>query len=131
MGKTVKKGLFYTKNHEWVAVDGNEVNVGITDYAQDSLGEIVYVDLPEIDDSFDAEDEAVSIESVKTAAPVYAPFSGTITKVNDDLEDSPERVNEDPYGTFLFVMKCDDEVDTDDLMNDEQYTEYLKTQEDD
>jgi len=131
MSSRIKKGLYYTGNHEWVSIEEDTVTVGITDYAQDSLGEIVYVELPETDEQFSADDEVASIESVKTAAPVYAPFSGTIAEVNEDLEDSPELINSDPYETFIYVMKVDGDIETDDLMDSEAYKEFLAAQEDD
>ncbi|WP_350344547.1 glycine cleavage system protein GcvH [Proteinivorax tanatarense] len=87
--------LMYTKEHEWVKVEGNKVTVGITNHAQDQLGDIVFVELPEVDEEVEKGDDFVVIESVKAAADVYSPVEGTIVEVNEELEDSPELINED------------------------------------
>ncbi len=125
----IRDDLRYTDNHEWVSLDGTTARVGITDYAQDSLGEIVYVELPELEDEYSKGDEAASIESVKAAAPVYAVMSGRIMEVNQKLEDSPELVNESPYEAYIFMMEVSDPEEYDELMDSEAYTEYLESKE--
>ncbi len=123
----IRDDLRYTENHEWVSLKDGTVRVGITDYAQDSLGEIVYVELPEIEDEFSQGEEAASIESVKAAAPVYAVMSGRITKVNRKLEDSPELVNEAPYSAYIYEMEIRDPDEFEHLMDSEAYSDYLES----
>lgn len=96
--------LLYSKDHEWVSVEGDAARVGITDYAQDALGDVVYVDLPRVGDQVEAGSSFSEVESTKSVSELYAPVSGTITAVNDDLADSPERINEDPYGEGWIVV---------------------------
>src|SRR6056297_167473 len=95
-----KNDLLYSRDHEWVRIEGSTAYIGITDYAQDELGEVVYVELPEVDETFEKDDEIASIESVKAASPIINPLTGTVTKINDALEDEPESVNSDPYGAW-------------------------------
>lgn len=122
----VEKGLKYTENHEWVRVEGNIASIGISDHAQEELGDIVFVELPEVNDDFSKGDEAVNIESVKAAAPVYAPVSGKVSKVNEDLEDSPESINEKPYEAFIFALEMSDASELDELMDVDAYEAFLK-----
>ncbi|PIE77149.1 MAG: glycine cleavage system protein H [Clostridiales bacterium] len=96
----VKKDLYYTKDHEWVSVEGNLATIGISDYAQHSLGDIVYVELPEVDEAFDAGDEFAVIESVKAASDAYMPVAGKVVEVNEALEDEPALLNEDAYANW-------------------------------
>lgn len=121
----VKKDLMYTKDHEWVKIEGEEAYVGLCDYAQDHLGEIVYVELPDVDDEFDVEDAVAAIESTKAASDLFAPMAGVVTEVNEELEDAPELLNEKPYDTWVVKMKLEDASATDDLMNAEEYEKYL------
>ena len=117
--------LLYTKDDEWVRMDGEEGVVGLTDYAQDALSDIVYVELPEEGDSFDAGDAFGVIESVKAAADLYMPISGKIIAVNDDLPDMPEVTNSDPYGEgWLVKIKVSDLSSLDDLMDPSAYSAY-------
>lgn len=125
----VEKGLFYTENHDWIKVDGNEVTVGLSDYAQDHLGEIVYVELPEVGDEVEAGDFLVAIESVKAASDTDSPVSGTIKEVNEDLDDSPELLNEDPYANWIVKFECED-LDTSAFMSDEDYQKLMDEVED-
>ncbi len=97
--------LQYTSHDEWVRADGEHLVVGITDFAQDQLGDIVHVELPEVGASFSAGDVVCEIESVKAVAEIYAPAPGTITAVNEALEDAPESVNSDPYGTWIYKLE--------------------------
>jgi glycine cleavage system H protein len=129
MAMSVDKTLKYTENHEWVKVKGEVAYVGISDHAQEELGDIVFVELPELDDEVSKGDEVVNIESVKAAAPVYAPVSGKITEVNDALEDAPETINEAPYDTFIFALELSDASELDDLMNAAAYEAFLKEEE--
>lgn len=123
----IRDDLRYTENHEWVNLKDSIVRVGITDYAQDSLGEIVYVELPEIEDEFSQGEEAASIESVKAAAPVYAVMSGRITKANRKLEDNPELVNEAPYSAYIYEMEIRDPDEFEQLMDSDAYSDYLES----
>ena len=105
---TYPKEYSYSKEHEWISLDGDVATLGITSYAQDELGEVVYVDLPEVGESFDAGDEIGSIESVKAVAEVYTPLAGEIVAVNEALDDAPETVNEKPHDTgWLVKMRID------------------------
>ncbi len=122
------KELLYTKMHEWVRKtnDKNFV-VGITDYAQSNLGELVFVELPEKDESIHAMDEVCVVESVKSASDVYAPLSGKITKVNSDLLEAPSLVNKNPYDDgWLYEVAASDESELKDLMSADDYENYLK-----
>ena len=117
----------YTKDHEWVSEqDDGTLIVGITDYAQASLGNLVFVELPEIDDMVVMGDECAVVESVKAASDVYCPLSGTITKKNEALIDTPELVNSDPYGEgCLFCLRIDHPAELEELLNNESYIALL------
>jgi glycine cleavage system H protein len=117
----------YSKDHEWVRAGGDEWEVGITDFAQSELGEVVYVELPEVGESFAAGDEIGTIESVKAVAEVYAPIAGEIVAVNEGLADAPERVNEDPHGEgWLVRMRPASEDALGDLMDASAYGEFVE-----
>lgn len=118
----------YTKDHEWILMEDDEIGVvGITDYAQDQLGELVYVELPEVDQEFSAGSDAVVIESVKAAGEVKAPVSGTVVEVNETLADEPEKVNSDPLGEGWFIkLRVNDASELDELMDEEAYNEYTE-----
>ncbi|MDL2310461.1 glycine cleavage system protein GcvH [Peptostreptococcaceae bacterium OttesenSCG-928-C18] len=122
----VEKGLLYTKDHEWVKVDGDVAYVGIADFAQSNLGDIVYVELPEVDDDVEAEDSLASVESVKAAAEVFSPINGTVVEINEDLEDDPALLNKAPYENWIAKIEMSDKSQLDGLMNDADYTEFLK-----
>ena len=110
--------LKYTASHEWLRLDADgTVTVGITDHAQEALGDLVFVELPEVGAHFDAEKELAVVESVKAAADVYAPIAGTVTAVNQDAADAPESVNQDAYAAWRFRMKPDDAADLDKLLD--------------
>ena len=119
-------GVKFTKDHEWILLADDGIGViGITDYAQDQLGELVYVELPEIDTELSGGSDAVVIESVKAAGEVKAPVSGTVVAVNEALADEPEKVNNDPMGDGWFIkMKITDTSELDDLMDEDAYKEY-------
>jgi glycine cleavage system H protein len=117
----------YTKDHEWVRVEGNGATVGITAYAAEALGDVVFVELPEIGRDVKAHGEIAAVESVKAASEVYSPVSGTVTEVNSALETVPEAVNEDPTGKgWFYRMSLADKGELDALMDDNAYGEYLK-----
>ena len=119
--------LKYTDQHEWVAVDGDTATVGITDYAQGQLGDVVFVGLPDEGKSFAMGDQAAVVESVKAAAEVYAPISGEIVEVNEALNGKPELVNEDAIGDgWFFKISIDDETELDSLMDEKEYREFVK-----
>jgi glycine cleavage system H protein len=118
--------LLYTKEDEWVRVEGNIATIGITDFAQDALSDIVYLDLPSEGDSFDLGDTFGVVESVKAASDLYMPVSGTVTAVNDDLVDTPETVNSDPYGNaWLIKVDLSNSSELDDLMDADAYKKYV------
>ena len=120
------KELRYTKTHEWVRRDGNILTVGITDFAQEQLSDLTYVELPSPGDSVTAQDEIAVVESVKAASDIYAPVSGTITEVNSVLIDQPELINSDPFGAgWMFKMEPDDPSEFDGLLDPDAYEEIL------
>lgn len=119
--------LRYSEEHEWVKVEGEKVRVGITDFAQSELGDIVFVELPEVGDEITADEPFGSVESVKTVSELYAPVSGKVVAVNEDLNDSPEFVNESPYEkAWMIVVELSDSNEVDKLMTAEQYEEMTK-----
>jgi glycine cleavage system H protein len=120
----------YHREHAWVRVEGKRATIGITDYAQQQMGDIVYVDLPEPDTEIDADSELSEIESTKATSPVISPVSGTIVEVNEDLADSPEIINEDPYGNgWLVTLEMNDPSELNDLMSKSEYEKFLKEEE--
>jgi len=119
-----KSGLLYSKDHEWVRVEGEKAYVGITDYAQHALGEIVYVELPTVGDELNSGDVFSVIESVKAASDSYLPVAGKVLEVNEALSDSPQLVNEDPYGSWIVVVEITDKAGLDELMNEQEYQEF-------
>ncbi len=122
----IKKELYYTENHEWVKVEDGTAVMGISDFAQSELGDVVFVELPENGDEFEQSEQFVVIESVKTVSDVYMPLSGKISEVNEELLDSPELINDDPYGEgWIVKIDFDDESELDELMNSEEYAEFV------
>ena len=118
----------YTKDHEWISVDGDTGTVGITEYAQSQLGDVVYVELPEVGRKVAKSGEAAVVESVKAASEVYAPVSGEVLEVNGALDGAPATVNEDAQGKGWFLkLKLDDLSELDDLMTEDQYKSFLAT----
>lgn len=124
--------LRYTDTHEWVREDGNgRYTVGITDHAQALLGDMVFIDLPDLESTVTAGDDCAVAESVKAASDIYAPLAGEVIAVNDDLADSPELVNTDPYGDgWLFQLQIDDPLELDDLLSAEEYAQLIAAEED-
>ncbi|HHW48078.1 MAG TPA: glycine cleavage system protein GcvH [Clostridiaceae bacterium] len=118
------EGLKYSKDHEWVRAEGNKAYIGITNYAQLELGDIVYIELPSPGDKFEAGDVLGVVESVKTAADVYSPVSGTVVEVNEELAESPEKVNEVPYESWFVILEMDDPSELENLMDEEEYGRY-------
>ena len=124
----VPDNLKYTESHEWVRLDGKTAYVGITDYAQESLGDIVYIELPETGASVSADDELTTIESVKAAEPIYSPLAGTISAANEDLNDNPELINSKPYETYIFALDLEDTAAYENLMSASEYDKFLEAE---
>lgn len=121
------KELRYSEEHEWVKTEGEQVRIGITDFAQSELGDIVFVELPEVGYEVTADEPFGSVESVKTVSELYAPISGKVVAVNEDLSDSPEFVNESPYEkAWMIVVEPSDSAELENLMTAEQYEEMVK-----
>lgn len=121
------KDLLYSEEHEWVKKEDDKVRIGITDFAQDELGDIVFVELPEVGDDVEADEPFGSVESVKTVSELYAPLSGKVVEVNEELEDSPEYVNESPYEkAWMIVIEPSDDSEFDDLLSAEGYQEFVE-----
>lgn len=121
----VLEGLLYTETHEWVKIEGKKAWVGVTDFAQHAMGDVVYVELPEVGKNVARGGELCVVESVKGANDIYAPLSGQVTEVNSALEDSPELVNSDAYGSWLVVMEISDPSEAAQLMTWEAYKKFL------
>lgn len=120
----------YHREHVWVRAEGKKATVGITDYAQQQLGDIVYVELPEVDTEVDGESELSEIESTKATSPIVSPVTGTIVEVNEDLADTPEIINEDPYGNgWMVVIDMTDPTELNDLMDKSEYEKFVKEEE--
>lgn len=118
--------LKYTAEHEWIRIEGNEITVGITDFAQNALTDVVWVELPEINANVNSMESYGSVESVKSVSEIYAPISGTVTQINELLEDAPETINTDPYGDgWICKMTIGDETQLEDLLDSEKYEELL------
>lgn len=117
----ILKELLYSNDHEWVKVEGNKAQIGITDFAQNSLGEIVFVELPEIDTEFSKNYCFGVVESVKAASDLCIPISGKVVEINENLVDSPELVNDDPYGSWIIAVEISDKLELDDLLKANEY----------
>ena len=125
------EGLKYSKEHEWVLVEGSTATIGITEYAEEELGDIVFVELPEVGEKIVKDDPFGAVESVKAVSDVYAPVSGTVLEINDVLLDNPETINDDPYGDgWMIRVELSDMDDLKDLMDEEEYAEYVAQQKD-
>ena len=122
----IPENLRYSKDHEWVSVDGETATVGITDYAQHSLGDVVYIDMPRVGDKLSGHEAFGSVESVKAVSEIFMPVTGEITEVNDGLNDTPEAVNNDPYvDGWMIKVKMDKPGEADAMLSAEEYEEYL------
>ena len=123
----VPENLMYTDDHEWVLVDGDKAKVGITDYAQDALGDVVFVDPPKVGENVSAGQTVSEVESTKSVSDIYAPLAGKIAEVNSALDDSPELLNSDPYGEgWIFVIEIDEQSSGNALLGPEQYRELIE-----
>ena len=122
----VKTDRYYTKDHEWALVKGNKAWIGITDYAQKELGDVVYLDLPQVGESYESGDTIANVEAVKSVSPIYAPLSGTVVEVNETLSDEPHLINESPYEDgWIAVIELSDPMEVEDLMPAEDYAQLL------
>lgn len=121
------KELKYSKSHEWVRYDGDDVVIGISDYAQESLGDLVFVNLPEVDDELTVGEALGDVESVKAVSDIISPVSGKVTEINEALLDSPEMINEDPYDAWF--VKVTEVQETEDLLSADEYDEFIKEEE--
>ena len=122
---TIVEGLKYSESHEWVKVEGNVAVIGVTDFAQKEMGEITYVDMPEVDDEIEAGDDFGALESVKASSELYCPVSGTIIEVNESLEDAPEKVNEDAFAAWIIKVEMSDASELDALLDAEAYKSLI------
>ena len=125
MSKIVE-GLLYSDSHEWVKVDGDIAVIGVSDFAQAEMGDITYVDMPEVDDEVTKGEDFGALESVKASSELYAPVSGVVVEVNEALEDAPELVNEDAFANWIIMVKMSDKSELDDLMDAAAYAEIAK-----
>ena len=123
---TVIEGLYYSESHEYVKVEGNIGYIGITDYAQHALGNVVYVDLPDVDDEVTAGEEFGAVESVKAASDIISPVSGTIIEVNEALDDEPELLNKDAFGNWIIKVELSDKSELDSLMGAKAYEAFCE-----
>ena len=119
-------GLFYAESHEYVKIEGEFGYVGITDYAQHELGNVVYVDMPDVDDEVEAGEDFGAVESVKAASDLSSPVSGTVVEINEALNDSPELINEDPYANWIIKVQLSDASETEKLMDAAAYKAFIK-----
>ncbi len=124
----VLEGLYYSESHEYLRVEGDFGYVGITDYAQQALGNVVYVDMPDVDDEVSAGEEFGAVESVKAASDLISPVTGVVVEVNETLEDQPELINNDPYENWIIKVSLSDISELDKLMNAEAYTAFCAAQ---
>ncbi len=126
----IPESLRYSKDHEWVSVAGDTATIGITDYAQHSLGDVVYIDMPRVGDKFSTHEAFGSVESVKAVSEIFTPIAGEIIEVNDGLNDTPEAVNNDPYSAgWMIKIKMDNPNEADKLLSAVEYEEYLAASE--
>ncbi len=125
MAKVIE-GLYYSESHEFVRVEGDFGFIGITDYAQNALGNVVYVDMPEVDDEVEAGEEFGAVESVKAASDLYSPVTGTVVEVNEALEDQPELINEDAFENWIIKVSLSDKSELDNLMDAKTYATFCE-----
>jgi len=121
----ILEGLKYAESHEWVKVEGNIAVIGVTDYAQKEMGDITYVDMPDVDDEVSAGEEFGALESVKASSDLFSPVSGTVVEVNSELEDAPEKVNEDAFANWIIKVELSDAGELDALMDAAAYKEFI------
>jgi glycine cleavage system H protein len=126
----VPENLHYSKDHEWISVEGDVGTIGITDHAQNSLGDVVYVELPKVGENFSAHEAFGSVESVKAVSEIFTPVGGEIVEVNDSLQDEPEKVNTDPYGeAWMIRIRMSNPGEVDSLLNAAEYEDFTKAEE--
>lgn len=125
MSKVIE-GLLYSESHEWVKVDGDIAVIGVSDFAQAEMGDITYVDMPDVDDEVTKGEDFGALESVKASSELFAPVSGTVVEVNSALEDAPEQINEDAYGSWIIKVQMSDKSELDGLMDAAAYSEIAK-----
>lgn len=125
MAKVIE-GLYYSESHEFVKIEGEYGYIGITDYAQNALGNVVYVDMPEVDDEIEAGEEFGVVESVKAASDLISPVSGTVVEVNENLDDAPELINKDAYENWIIKVELNDKEELNDLMDAEEYQKFCE-----
>lgn len=125
MAKVIE-GLYYSESHEFVKIEGEYGYIGITDYAQNALGNVVYVDMPEVDDEIEAGEEFGAVESVKAASDLISPVSGTVVEVNENLDDAPEHINKDAYENWIIKVELNDKEELNDLMDAEAYQKFCE-----
>ncbi|OUR92837.1 glycine cleavage system protein H [Halobacteriovorax marinus] len=128
MSQNIPQELRYTKDHEWAILEGDVVSIGITDFAQSALGDIVFVELPEVDTELSPEDSFGVVESIKSVSDLYSPIAGTVVEVNSDLEGTPEACNETPYGSWMIKLKVASTDEFNALMSPEAYKELCDNQ---
>lgn len=121
-------GLYYSESHEYVKVEGDFAYIGISDFAQNALGNVVYVDMPEVDDEVEAGEDFGAVESVKAASDLTSPVSGTVVEVNEALEDTPELVNQDAFANWIIKVEMSDKVELENLMDAKAYEEFCKNE---
>lgn len=122
----VKEALLYSESHEWVKVEGEIAIIGISDFAQHSMGDITYVDMPAVGDELEAEEDFGALESVKASSELVCPLSGAVVEVNEGLEDTPELINKDPYGSWIIKLRMSEPEQLKGLLSPEQYSEIAK-----
>ncbi|MGE3466895.1 MAG: glycine cleavage system protein GcvH [Pyrinomonadaceae bacterium] len=123
----IPENLRYSKDHEWIAVEGEIATIGITDYAQHSLGDVVYIDMPRVGDTFTTHEAFGSVESVKAVSEIFTPVGGEVTEINEGVNDTPEAVNNDPYESgWMVKVKMDNPLEADALLSAAEYEEYLE-----
>lgn len=122
----IEEGIYYSESHEFVRVEGDEAYIGITDYAQHELGNVVYVDMPNVDDELVAGEEFGAVESVKAASGLLAPVSGIVTAVNEDLEDKPEQINQDAFASWIVKVKLTNKDELNQLMDMQAYKAFIE-----
>ena len=122
----IEEGLYYSESHEFVRVEGDEAYIGITDYAQHELGNVVYVDMPDVDDEFEAGEEFGAVESVKAASDLLAPVSGIVTAINEELEDTPELLNQDSFASWIIKVKLTNKDELSQLMDVQAYKAFTE-----
>ena len=121
----IVEGLLYSDSHEWVKVDGDVAVIGVSDFAQAEMGDITYVDMPEVDDEVTKGEDFGALESVKASSDLYSPVTGTVSERNTDLEDAPELLNEDPYGNWIIRVHYSNPAELDELMDAEAYAQFI------